>query len=474
MKKSREIRGLAFLNAGKLDSVRAVVSHVRQIDMRVSAFLILASFVCLLNGGCRTAPLVQPLPIESSADADATRAAILRGAAKAGWLAREVDEGMIDAELHIRSHTAIVRITYGDGPVAIVYRSSTNLRCKPAGETCSRIHKSYNAWVERLREAIAQALIDPPNSAEAIRSATEVRVGTLEPGYSFEELGPISATHGRGCGLYGYQGSYEGAYELLRQRAASMGADYVRILRMTEPHLASANCYDNRYTIAGTAYRRGDVGSPRDGAFSGFGTGFVVDEGGRILTNNHVVEGCSEVRVRCGQTDLEASIVARDTTNDLALVRPGSRCGAIATFRAGPRIRPGEAVLVVGFPLQTALASTPSVTDGVVSNVSGPGNDSRLLQFTAPVQPGNSGGPLLDSAGLVTGVVVSTLNPLKIVIEQGTLPQNVNFAIRGSLAQIFLEANGVAFQVRQPAVALSASEVAEATSSMVIPVECIQ
>src|SRR6266478_224338 len=99
---------------------------------------------------------------------------------------------------------------------------------------------------------------------------------------------------------------------------------------------------------------------------------------------------------------------------------------AIARLRGGRGPRVGESVVAVGFPLTGLLSSDPIVTTGIISALSGLRNDRRRIQITAPVQPGNSGGPLLGENGSVVGVVVGKLDALKMVKVTGDIPQNVN------------------------------------------------
>jgi S1-C subfamily serine protease len=174
------------------------------------------------------------------------------------------------------------------------------------------------------------------------------------------------------------------------------------------------------------------------------GTGFAVSEDGEIVTNHHVVADCAEVRVRPpGHEAMVGAVVARDAGNDLALLRAPARLPA-AVLREGSGIRPGDSVVAVGFPLPELLASEANVTTGTVSALAGIGNDARFLQMTVPVQPGNSGGPLLDLEGRVVGVVVGKLDALKVASVTGDIPQNVNFAIKAGVVRTFLQANGVA------------------------------
>ena len=119
----------------------------------------------------------------------------------------------------------------------------------------------------------------------------------------------------------------------------------------------------------------------------------------------------------------------------------------IARLRAGRSRRPGDGVVVVGFPLHGLLASEASVTTGAGSALAGLGDDTRCLQITAPVQPGNSGGPLLDQAGHVVGLVVSKLNAMYIAKATGDIPQNINFSIKRTVAMSFLDSQSVEYEM---------------------------
>ena len=143
------------------------------------------------------------------------------------------------------------------------------------------------------------------------------------------------------------------------------------------------------------------------------GSGFRVSGQGHVLTNAHVVRGCTEVRIPPSGV---VEVVAREGSSDLALLRaPAGTARAVAKFRQGRGIRPGASVVVMGYPLRGLFASEANVSTGAVSALAGPGDDRRLIQITAPVQPGNSGGPVLDAAGNVVRVVVAKLDAFKIV-----------------------------------------------------------
>ena len=200
------------------------------------------------------------------------------------------------------------------------------------------------------------------------------------------------------------------------------------------------------------------------------GSGFRVSADGHILTNAHVVRGCAEVRAPTG---MSVRVVAYDDAADLALLESSSRSpDAVAAFRQGRGIRSGASVVVVGHPLHGILASEASVSAGIVSALAGPGDDRRLIQITAPVQPGNSGGPVLDSAGNVIGVVVARLDVLKVGRDAGYLPQNVNFAVAAGAARAFLDAEGVPYLTSPSQRALPTDQVAATGKRFTVLVEC--
>jgi hypothetical protein len=174
------------------------------------------------------------------------------------------------------------------------------------------------------------------------------------------------------------------------------------------------------------------------------GTGFVV-AAGRALTNHHVIDGCQRVSIRTprGET-LPARVLASDSRRDLALLGYEGEAGPPLKFRDRPPVARGEMVVTYGFPLSGVLSSGPTLTTGDISALAGLRDNPLHFQISAPVQPGNSGGPLLDGSAHVVGVVVSKLNAMRIAqMTGGDIPQNVNFAIKGAEAVSFLLANRV-------------------------------
>jgi len=132
----------------------------------------------------------------------------------------------------------------------------------------------------------------------------------------------------------------------------------------------------------------------------------------------------------------------------------------------------GEDVMVAGYPLAGLLGSDIIVTSGHVNSLAGLGNDSTRIQISAPVQPGNSGGPLVDRSGAVVGVVVSKLNVTRIAKLTGDLAQNVNFAIKPEMLKLFLEANQVRFRTAQLGSRLEGIVIASRAKEFTVQVIC--
>jgi S1-C subfamily serine protease len=171
------------------------------------------------------------------------------------------------------------------------------------------------------------------------------------------------------------------------------------------------------------------------------GTAFVISGDGFLLTNAHVVEGCSTVALPA--MNAEVAVVKTDVSNDLALLHGDFRGHGHARLARAEDLALGTDVVIFGFPLSGLVASSGNLTTGVVSGTTGLGDDSRYFQLTAPVQPGNSGGPVLNQYGEVIGITSGTLNQRASIALTGSLAQNINFALGPSIIHQFLSVNAV-------------------------------
>jgi S1-C subfamily serine protease len=202
------------------------------------------------------------------------------------------------------------------------------------------------------------------------------------------------------------------------------------------------------------------------------GTGFYITDDGSILTNAHVIKDCSEIKVEIKPgTFVTATASARDATNDLALLKVNARPDEVAALRLTPHL--GEPVEAYGYPLAEILSTSGNFSLGNISALSGLGDDSRYLQISVPVQPGNSGGPLLDQHGNVIGIVSAKLNALKVMrLTEGDIPQNVNFAVRASVAANFLQTNDIKFAIGESTQVMESPDLAERAKAMSVFVIC--
>ena len=201
------------------------------------------------------------------------------------------------------------------------------------------------------------------------------------------------------------------------------------------------------------------------------GSGFFVSTEGHLVTNAHVVAGCTSVRSSPGG---QISRLAIDEASDLAIYVASEKSSFAARLRGGKGPRVGEPVVAVGFPLKGLLSSDAIITTGIISALAGVKNDRRKIQITAPVQPGNSGGPLLGENGSVVGVVVGKLDALKMAEVIGDIPQNVNFAVSLGTLQSFLNANGVPYVLDDGTATKTSADIAAEASGYTVLLECLR
>jgi len=211
---------------------------------------------------------------------------------------------------------------------------------------------------------------------------------------------------------------------------------------------------------------------PKEAEHLSYGTGFYIGRD-TIITNFHVVDGCTELRIRKnGAEQGSARVLAVSRTDDLAALHAEVPAKSFLKLRVGTPIVPAESVLVFGYPLPGALSSAGNTTLGNVTALTGIGDDSRYIQISAAVQPGNSGGPVLDDSGRLMAVVRSKLDALAMAQVTGDIAQNVNFAIKVSTLASFLEAHKIAYEADSAAHELPNTKRAELAEASSTQLEC--
>lgn len=169
------------------------------------------------------------------------------------------------------------------------------------------------------------------------------------------------------------------------------------------------------------------------------GTGFFVSDDGYLITCEHVVRGAASFHVKTTEGSIAAKLVKKDRAMDVALLK------ITGAFRAmpvapEPRVKLGDSVFTIGFPNPAVQGVEPKLTRGEISSMAGIRDNPRHFQVSVQVQPGNSGGALVDERGNVVGVVTSRLNDLAAYESSGALPQNVNYAVKSEFLYGFLSA----------------------------------
>ena len=203
------------------------------------------------------------------------------------------------------------------------------------------------------------------------------------------------------------------------------------------------------------------------------GTAFTVSNEGHALTNYHVINGCTEVKV-AGREGV-AKVITSDSVNDLALLQLPFNSDDFTKLNPDTgKLRQGEDVIVFGYPLNWALSSGGNLTPGTVSALTGLGNNTNQIQITAPIQPGSSGSPVMDKKGNLIAVVSMTLDDSKMTKLTGQVGQNVNFAVNGQTVKSFLDANKVPYKTGGGLFTMEKSnaDIADEARKWTVLVEC--
>jgi S1-C subfamily serine protease len=191
--------------------------------------------------------------------------------------------------------------------------------------------------------------------------------------------------------------------------------DSVTIKEVAPPQGSSGTTVSDGGTSVHEVYARDgrgvvsvDVAATTEAGPSG-GSGFVVDEAGHIVTNQHVVEDAEDISVRFADgTRRDAEVVGQDPSTDVAVIQVDAPRGALVPLTLGDSdsVGVGEPVIAIGNPLNVGISVTTGIVSGVGRPIRAPNNYTinDAVQTDAAINPGNSGGPLLDERGTVIGV----------------------------------------------------------------------
>lgn len=172
--------------------------------------------------------------------------------------------------------------------------------------------------------------------------------------------------------------------------------------------------------------------------FIGQGTGFFITKDGYLVTNHHVINQASLVKVKTSKGLMTAEVVLTDPMNDLAVIKVDGVFSALPVH-AGENVSLGSSVSTVGFPTVGLMGYSPKYAKGEITSMAGIRDDERYYQISLPVQPGNSGGALVNSKGMVVGVVSAKLDMKAMLQQSNQLPENVNYAVKSTLLMKLLK-----------------------------------
>ena len=188
------------------------------------------------------------------------------------------------------------------------------------------------------------------------------------------------------------------------------------------------------------------------------GSGFAVSRDGYVITNNHVINQCQNVVIHFEGQAIPATVVTYDTKNDLALLKADFKPQTVFPLSINrPELL--QDVYVAGYPFGVQISSAIKVTKGIISSLTGYGNNFSHIQIDAALQSGNSGGPILDDLGNVVGVAVAKLDAKFMYENYGSIPENINFGIKANVVKSILDSNNVAYP-KSNAIDIEKSELA--------------
>ena len=175
-----------------------------------------------------------------------------------------------------------------------------------------------------------------------------------------------------------------------------------------------------------------DQNNENDKGGGSSGTAFFISNKGHLITNNHVVEGCSISKITYKNKDYDTELIATDKNLDLALLKSKVKNKSFINF-SKKDLKKMQKIYVGGYPLGKGLSDDLKISSGIISSLKGFKDNSNEIQIDAAINPGNSGGPIINQSGELVAIAVAGLS--KDVTE------GINFGIKSSAAETFLKSN---------------------------------
>jgi S1-C subfamily serine protease len=176
---------------------------------------------------------------------------------------------------------------------------------------------------------------------------------------------------------------------------------------------------------------------------AGSGSGFAATQEGHILTNHHVIDGCSEVLLFKNGKSYITTLVTQDPNNDLAILQSDYKASKV--YSLSNEVYLSDDIFAAGFPFGRKISSAITINKGIISALMGPGDDISIFQIDADINSGNSGGPIVDRRGNAVGIAVSKLNAERAQeeLKLGSTPEGFNFAVNSMMAIGLFRSQGI-------------------------------
>lgn len=231
--------------------------------------------------------------------------------------------------------------------------------------------------------------------------------------------------------------------------------------------LAMKQRYDSQNITSSTVTTKPDNKKPESAKGISTGTGFFISNDGYVLTNSHVIEGSSNISIILNGKSVSATLVDHDPSNDIALLKVDEAVEGLP-IELKKKTKQGAEIAVLGYPNIGLQGNEQKATFGYINANSGIQGDTRYFQISSPIQPGNSGSPMVNDQGVVIGIASASLNQSAAIKATGTLAQNVNYAVKIAYALPMLINHGVDYIEPTKQKALEKTELIESISNSVV------
>ena len=231
--------------------------------------------------------------------------------------------------------------------------------------------------------------------------------------------------------------------------------------------LAMKQRYDSQNIDSSLVTTKPESKKPESSRGISTGTGFFISNDGYLLTNSHVISGSSSISIILNGKSFPATLIDHDSSNDIALLKVSQQVQGLP-IELKKKTKQGTEIAVLGYPNIGLQGNEQKATFGYINANSGVQGDTRYFQIDSPIQPGNSGSPMVNDQGVVIGIASASLNQSAAINATGTLAQNVNYAVKIAYALPMLINHGVNYIEPANQKSLEKTDLIESISNSVV------